>query len=136
MRLHLYSIYGETIAIVSILRALGASLIFHLWEEQQSVSLDMGRRTVNLIFIGASLILFSIVNRWLSLRFNLLSSAIVGVTGVTSILTPSIDAALATFILAFVSTITNDVRAAFVQVEILNRFFFGSDSSSVLSSRR
>ena len=136
MRLHLYSIYGETIAIVSILRALGASLIFRLWEEQQSVSLDMGRRTVNLIFIGASLILFSIVNRWLSLRFNLLSSAIVGVTGVTSILTPSIDAALATFILAFVSTITNDVRAAFVQVEILNRFFFGSDSSSVLSSRR
>lgn len=96
----------------------------------------MGRRTVNLIFIGASLILFSIVNRWLSLRFNLLSSAIVGMTGVTSILTPSIDAALATFILAFVSTITNDVRAAFVQVEILNRFFFGSDSSSVLSSRR
>ena len=136
MRLHLYSIYGETIVIVSILRALGASLIFRLWEEQQSVSLDMGRRTVNLIFIGASLILFSIVNRWLSLRFNLLSSAIVGVTGVTSILTPSIDAALATFILAFVSTITNDVRAAFVQVEILNRFFFGSDSSSVLSSRR
>ena len=28
MRLHLYSIYGETIAIVSILRAFGASFKF------------------------------------------------------------------------------------------------------------
>ena len=58
------------------------------------------------------------VNRWLSVRFNLLSSAIVGVTAVVAILTPSIDAALAGFILAFASTITNDVRVASLQVKI------------------
>lgn len=50
------------------------------------------------------------VNRWLSVRFNLLSSAVVGVTALVSILTPRIDAALAGFALAFASTITNDVR--------------------------
>ena len=50
-----------------------------------------------------------LVNRWLSVRFNLLSSAVVGVTGVVALLTPSIDAALAGFALAFASNITNDV---------------------------
>lgn len=50
------------------------------------------------------------MNRWISVRFNLTSSAIVGVTGVVVLLTPGIDAPLAGFALAFVSTVTNDVR--------------------------
>ena len=71
-----------------------------------------------MVFVGSISDLFLAVNRWLSVRFNLLSSAIVGVTAVVAILTPSIDAALAGFILAFASTITNDVRAASLQVEL------------------
>jgi len=51
----------------------------------------------------------SIANRWLSVRFNLLSSAIVGLTGLAAILTPRIEAALAGFALAFASTVTMDV---------------------------
>ena len=54
------------------------------------------------------------VNRWLSVRFNLLSAVILGLTAFVTILTPTIDAALAGFILAFATTITNDVRVAFV----------------------
>ena len=50
------------------------------------------------------------MNRWISVRFNLTSSAIVGVTGVVVLLTPGIDASLAGFALAFVSTVINDVR--------------------------
>ena len=49
------------------------------------------------------------VNRWVSTRFNLLSASVVGVTAVVIMLTPSIDAALAGFALAVVSTVTNDV---------------------------
>jgi hypothetical protein len=49
------------------------------------------------------------VNRWLSIRFNLLSGAIVGVTALVTILSPRIDAALAGFVLAFADTITHDV---------------------------
>lgn len=52
---------------------------------------------------------FRTVNRWLSIRFNLLSAVIVGLAAFVSILTPTIDAALAGFILAFASTVTNDV---------------------------
>ena len=54
------------------------------------------------------------VNRWLSVRFNLLSAVIVGLTAFVTILTPTIDAALAGFILAFATTITTDVSVAFV----------------------
>jgi len=49
------------------------------------------------------------VNRWLSVRFNLLSSAIVGITGVVVLLTPGIDASLAGFALAFASSVTSDL---------------------------
>jgi len=57
---------------------------------------------------------FRTVNRWLSVRFNLLSAVIVGLAAFVSILTPTIDAALAGFILAFASTVTNDVSVAHV----------------------
>ena len=49
------------------------------------------------------------VNRWLSARFNLLSSAAVGVVGFIAVLTPGISASTAGFALAFASTVTNDV---------------------------
>jgi hypothetical protein len=56
-----------------------------------------------------------IVNRWLSSRFNLLSSAIIGVVGLISVLT-RIDASLAGFALAFASTITRDVSNTYSAV--------------------
>jgi len=49
------------------------------------------------------------VNRWLSVRFNLYSSGIIGMAAFVTILTPTIDAALAGFILAFASTVTIDI---------------------------
>ncbi|KAH8986254.1 ATP-binding cassette transporter [Lactarius hatsudake] len=49
------------------------------------------------------------VNRWLSIRFNLLSAVIVGLVAFVSILTPTIDAALAGFLLTFASTAMNDI---------------------------
>jgi|SRR6266851_4126025 hypothetical protein len=54
------------------------------------------------------------VNRWLSVRLNLLSAGIVGLVAFATILTPTIDAALAGFILAFASTVTSDVSVGFV----------------------
>jgi hypothetical protein len=53
------------------------------------------------------------VNRWLSVRFNLISSGIIGVTGFVAVASPAISASLAGFALAFASTITNDVRDPF-----------------------
>jgi hypothetical protein len=52
----------------------------------------------------------SLANRWLSVRFNLISSCIIGVTGFVAVASPTISASLAGFALAFASTITNDVR--------------------------
>ena len=49
------------------------------------------------------------VNRWLSARFNLLSSAVVGCTGFIAVLSPNITAAQAGFALAFAWTVTGDV---------------------------
>lgn len=46
------------------------------------------------------------------MRFNLTSAAIVGITGVVVLLTPGIDASLAGFALAFVSSVTGDVCAS------------------------
>ena len=51
----------------------------------------------------------TVVNRWLSVRFNLLSAGIVGATGLVCLITPSITASMAGFALAFASTITGDL---------------------------
>ena len=51
----------------------------------------------------------ALVNRWVSTRFNLLSSSVVGVTAAIAIMNPNISASLAGFALAFASTVTNDV---------------------------
>jgi hypothetical protein len=61
----------------------------------------------------AGIVTLYAVNRWLSVRFNLYSSGIIGMAAFVTILTPTIDAALAGFILAFASTVTIDVSTAF-----------------------
>ena len=66
-------------------------------------------RTQCVYYTLLRLMAYRTVNRWLSVRFNLLSAVIVGLTAFVSILTPTIDAALAGFILAFAATVTNDV---------------------------
>jgi hypothetical protein len=63
-------------------------------------------------FLACILTLYA-VNRWLSVRFNLYSAGIVGMAAFVTILTPTINAALAGFILAFASTVTIDVSTAF-----------------------
>jgi hypothetical protein len=50
------------------------------------------------------------LNRWLSVRFNLLSAVIVGVTGFVVVASPSMDAALAGVALTFAMSVTGDVR--------------------------
>ncbi|KAJ8520309.1 hypothetical protein ONZ45_g2846 [Pleurotus djamor] len=93
----LYSIYGETISGVTIIRAFGASSKF------LRDMLRCADTNSNPYYWMWG------VNRWLSARFNLLSSAIIGVTAFVTLLTPRVDASLAGFALAFASTITNDL---------------------------
>ena len=50
--------------------------------------------------------LLFVVNLWLQIRFNLLSAVIVGVTGLLCLITPSISASTAGFVLTFASTFT------------------------------
>ncbi|KAG6895370.1 hypothetical protein C0992_001606 [Termitomyces sp. T32_za158] len=68
------------------------------------------------------------VNRWLSMRFNLLSCGVIGVTGVVSLITPSISASLAGFALTFASTITGDLL-------FMVRRFVGLEQSMVAVER-
>jgi hypothetical protein len=83
--------------------------------EYEPILLDVGRCAWNMYYtiLAYPLTLYT-VNRWLSIRFNLFSAIIVGVAAFGIILTPTIDAALAGFILAFASTVTNDVSVASV----------------------
>ncbi|KAG8964201.1 hypothetical protein FRC03_002096 [Tulasnella sp. 419] len=112
----LYTIYGESIAGVAVLRAFGASTKF-LREMQQHVDTN-----TNPYYWMWS------VNRWLSCRFNLLSSAVVGVTGVVVILNPNVDASFAGFALAFASTVTGDLL-------FMVRRFVGLEQSMVALER-
>ncbi|KAH7105025.1 multidrug resistance-associated ABC transporter [Auriculariales sp. MPI-PUGE-AT-0066] len=93
----LYSMYGETVSGIVVIRAFGASC---------ALLREMLRRfdVVN----SASYWKWS-VNRWLSVRFNMLASSVIGAVGVICLLSPSIDAALAGFALAFASKIIDDL---------------------------
>lgn len=53
------------------------------------------------------------VNRWLSVRFNLLSSAVVGITAFVAVLSPGIDASMAGFALTFASSLLVDVSGIY-----------------------
>ncbi|KAI0338006.1 ATP-binding cassette transporter [Trametopsis cervina] len=112
----LYSIYGETIAGVTVIRAFGASSKF-LRDMLRCV--DTNSNPYYWMW-G--------VNRWLSARFNLLSAAVVGATGFIAISTPSISASTAGFALAFASTISNDLL-------FLVRRFVGLEQSMVAVER-
>ncbi|KAF9007916.1 ATP-binding cassette transporter [Cyathus striatus] len=112
----LYSMYGETISGVTILRAFGASSKF-LRDMLRCV--DTNSNPYYWMW-G--------VNRWLSVRFNLVSSAIVGATGLVCLLTPSVSASFAGFALAFASTITGDLL-------FMVRRFVGLEQSMVALER-
>ncbi|KAF9450615.1 P-loop containing nucleoside triphosphate hydrolase protein [Macrolepiota fuliginosa MF-IS2] len=112
----LYSIYGETISGVTIIRAFGASSKF-LRDMLRCV--DTNSNPYYWMW-G--------VNRWLSVRFNLVSAAIVGATGLVCLVTPTISASFAGFALAFASTITNDLL-------FMVRRFVGLEQSMVALER-
>lgn len=112
----LYSIYGETIAGVTVLRAFGASSKFL-------------RDMLRCVDTNANPYYWMWgVNRWLSARFNMLSAAVVGVTAFLAVLSPSVSASTAGFALTFASTITNDLL-------FLVRRFVGLEQSMVAVER-
>ncbi|KAF9548180.1 multidrug resistance-associated ABC transporter [Agrocybe pediades] len=112
----LYSIYGETISGVTIIRAFGASSKFL-------------RDMLRCVDTNANPYYWMWgVNRWLSVRFNLLSACVVGATAIVCLLTPSIGASTAGFALAFASTITHDLL-------FMVRRFVGLEQSMVALER-
>ncbi|KAG8716045.1 hypothetical protein FRC11_010771 [Ceratobasidium sp. 423] len=112
----LYSIYGETIAGVTVIRAFGASSMF-LREMLRCVD------TNACPYYG----MWS-VNRWLSVRFNMLSAAVVAITGAVMLIDKNVTASFAGFALAFASTITGDLL-------FMVRRFVGLEQSMVALER-
>ncbi|KAF5389660.1 hypothetical protein D9757_004116 [Collybiopsis confluens] len=112
----LYSINGETIAGATIIRAFGASSKFL---RDMLCCIDTNANPYYWMW-G--------VNRWLSIRFNLLSSAVVGVIACIAVMNPLISASLAGFSIAFANTITNDLL-------FLVRRFVGLEQSMVALER-
>ncbi|KAF5371802.1 hypothetical protein D9758_003453 [Tetrapyrgos nigripes] len=93
----LYSIYGETIAGVTIIRSFGASSKF-LRDMLRCV--DTNSNPYYWLW-G--------VNRWLEIRCTMLSITITGLVTIIAVANPRISAALAGFSLTFASTISNDL---------------------------
>ncbi|KZV72757.1 ATP-binding cassette transporter [Peniophora sp. CONT] len=87
----IYSLYGETISGVTVIRAFGAST--KLYKDM----LRIMDTNINPYYW------MSAANMWIGCEFNMISSAIVGVAALAAVLTPSIDAALAGFILSMVN---------------------------------
>lgn len=104
----LYSLFGETVSGVAVIRAFGASTI--------ALKQMMRLADTNILAFYWSWT----VNRWLSARFNILSSIIVGIVAVVILITPSVSASMAGFALAFAGTISHNllfVVRRFVQLE-------------------
>ncbi|ODO00841.1 ATP-binding cassette transporter [Cryptococcus wingfieldii CBS 7118] len=104
----LYSLFGETVSGVAVLRAFGGSTL--------ALHNMMKLADTNLLAFAWSWT----VNRWLSARFNLLSAVMVGLTAVAILIAPSVNAAMAGFALSFAGTICHDllfVVRRFVQLE-------------------
>ncbi|KAH9811640.1 hypothetical protein DFH28DRAFT_433779 [Melampsora americana] len=94
----LFSAYGETVAGVAVIRAFGGC--------SRALALVFERIDTNVSFY---FYLWS-VNRWLSIRFALLSSFVVGLTGFLLIRSrDSISASLAGFALTFAINISGDM---------------------------
>lgn len=133
----LYSIYGETITGVAVVRAFGASSKF--LRDMLRFTDTVCRSTVPLMFadddieiicrmpahttgsgeVRALQYLYSMsvvvdvkpspVNRWLATRYCLLSASVIGAIAFIAVYNPKIDASLAGFTLAFASSLQNDV---------------------------
>ncbi|KAE9407953.1 ATP-binding cassette transporter [Gymnopus androsaceus JB14] len=112
----LYSINGETIAGVTIIRAFGASSKFL---RDMLRCLDTNANPYYWMW-G--------VNRWLSIRFNVLSSCILGAIACIAVVNPAISASLAGFSIAFANTVTNDLL-------FMVRRFVGLEQSMVALER-
>ena len=94
----LYSIYEEAISGVAVIRAFGA--------KERFMQLFLQRCETNVTFFWY---LWG-VNRWLSVRFALLSAIVVAGTGAVLVREAKvIDAALAGFALTFALNISNDI---------------------------
>ncbi|KAG8803549.1 hypothetical protein FRC16_004675 [Serendipita sp. 398] len=93
----LYSIYNEAITGVAILRAFGASSKF-LRDMLRCVDTN-----------SSPYYWLWGVNRWISVRFNMLSSAIIGVTAVVILLNTNIDASYGGLALTFIVGLTGDI---------------------------
>ncbi|KAJ7691594.1 P-loop containing nucleoside triphosphate hydrolase protein [Mycena rosella] len=105
----LYSMYSETIAGVAILRAFGASSKF-LRDMLRCVDTNSNPTTGS------------------GIRFNILSSGIMGVIALVAVLNGNIPASQAGFALAFANTITGDLL-------FLVRRFVGLEQSMVALER-
>ncbi|CED85202.1 multidrug resistance-associated abc transporter [Phaffia rhodozyma] len=95
----LYSLYAETVNGVSVLRAFGAST--------QTLRKMFSFADTNIV----SYYWMWTLNRWVTARYNILSSAILGMTGVVVLLTPSISAPTAGFALSFALKVASDMLA-------------------------
>ena len=94
----LYSIYGESIAGVAVIRAFGSS--------QRFMALMLERCSTNVTFYWYTWA----VNRWLSMRFAVLSSVTVALAGFSLIRAgDKVDAALAGFALTFALNLSSDI---------------------------
>ncbi|KAF9459133.1 multidrug resistance-associated ABC transporter [Collybia nuda] len=93
----LYTIYDETISGVTVLRAFGASTKF-----LRDMLCCVDTNSIPFYWMWGA-------NRWVSIRFNLFSACISGVTALMILVTPSINASLAGFALTFAYTITIDI---------------------------
>ncbi|KAJ7598811.1 multidrug resistance-associated ABC transporter [Mycena floridula] len=93
----LYSLYGETISGTTVVRAFGASSKF-LRDMMRCVDTN-----TNPWWWTWG------VNRWLSVRFNTLSTGVVASMALVAVLNPGINASLAGFALAFANAISGDL---------------------------
>jgi ABC-type multidrug transport system fused ATPase/permease subunit len=103
----LYSLFGETVSGVAVIRAFGASTV--------ALAQMMKLSDTNIMCFAWTWT----VNRWLSSRFNVLSSIMVGVTAMAMLMAGA-SASIAGFSLAFAGTIMHDllfVVRRFVQLE-------------------
>ncbi|KAJ7598846.1 multidrug resistance-associated ABC transporter [Mycena floridula] len=94
-----YSIYEEIISGQTLLRAFGAGSYF-LRDMMRRVDINQN-----------PMYWFWGVNRWLSVRFNILSAVVVAATALAAVLNPRIDAALAGFALTFANSISAELMA-------------------------
>lgn len=93
----LYSVYNEAITGASIVRAFGASSKFL-------------RDMLRCVDTNASPYYWLWgVNRWISVRFNMLSSVIIGITSVVILLNRSIDASFGGLAMTFILGLTGDI---------------------------